>query len=108
MTATAPRLGTTPTLREDLDRALDLIAVLTERIAVLESARDVDDAIDGTAPEPLPASWVPIKAAAPQVGYSEAGLRKAIKRHAGGPRWWRYLCGRLFVDVDRCPRPVRT
>jgi hypothetical protein len=106
MTVSA-RLGTAPTLREDLDRALDLIAVLTDRIAALEAGRDADDQVDGPAPAALPASWKPIKLAAPEVGYGESGLRKAIKRHAGAG-WWCYLGGRLFVDTDHCPRPVRT
>jgi hypothetical protein len=106
MTATA-RLGTAPTMREDLDRALALVAALSERVSVLEAARDVDDQVDGPAPAPLPPNWKPIKLAAPIVGYSESGLRKAIRRHRAA-RWWRYDRGRLFVDIDHCPRPVRT
>jgi hypothetical protein len=115
MTVTA-RLGTAPTMREDLDRALDLIAkqadviaALAGRIEVLEAARDVDDQVDGSTPQALPPNWRPIKKAAPIVGYSEPGLRKAMRRHTDGPRWWRYVGARLLIDVDRCPRrPVRT
>jgi hypothetical protein len=108
MTAPAPRFGEGPTSAERLDVVEKALAEALARIAVLESARDVAEEADGPVPGRLPPNWKPIKAAASQVGYSEAGLRKAIKRHAGGPQWWRYLCGRLFVDVDRCPRPVRT
>jgi hypothetical protein len=116
MVSTAPLLGTVPTLVERLAALEHLaaeqaerICALAERVAVLESARDVNDAIDGPAPPPaLAPSWKPIKQAASLVGYSEPGLRKAKRRHADGPRWWRYLGGRLFVDIDRCPRPVRT
>jgi hypothetical protein len=109
MVTTTNRLGTAPTLREDLDRALALIASLTERIAVLEAARDVDDQVDGPTPAPLPANWVSIKVAAELVGRSESALLKAIKRHPDGVRWWRYDRGRLFADIDRLPwPPVRT
>jgi hypothetical protein len=113
MTVTT-RLGTGPTLREDLDRALGLIAEqavqIAEqalRIAALEAGRDADDQVDGPTPAPLPPNWKPIKTAAELVGYSESGLRKAIKRQRDA-RWWEYSGGRLFVDIDHCPRPVRT
>jgi hypothetical protein len=78
------------------------------RITALEARADAEDQLDGPAPAALPSSLQPIKAAA-AVGYSESGLRKARDRHVEGPRWWRYLGGRLFVDLDRCPRrPPRT
>jgi hypothetical protein len=96
------RLGTVPALREDLDRALTLIAALTERIEVLESARDVDDQVDGPAPQPLPPNWKPIKAAAAVVGYSESALRKASK--GGRAVWWQTRGCRIWIDTDRCPR----
>jgi hypothetical protein len=107
MTATAPRLGTTPTLAERMLMLERLVADQAERIAVLERARDAVDQIDGPTPAPLPPNWKPIKTAAELVGYSESGLRKAIKRHRDA-RWWEYSGGRLFVDTDHCPRPVRT
>jgi hypothetical protein len=100
MTATAPpRLGATPTLREDLDRALGLIAALTERIVALEAGRDADDQVDGPAPAPLPPNWVPLKRAVEISGYSASALRKLKS-----PRWWKYDAGRVRVDVDACPR----
>jgi hypothetical protein len=109
MTAPA-RIGERPTMREDLDRALALIAALTERIAVIEAARDVDEQLDGAAPAALPPSCVPIKAAARTVGYSESGLRKCIDRAkiTGERPWWHYRRGRLLIDLDHCPRVVRT
>jgi hypothetical protein len=86
-----------------------LFVEVLARIAALEARADADDSLDGPAPQPLPPNWVPIKAAAPLVGFSESGLRKAKDHHTDGPRWWRYFGGRLFIDLDRCPRrPVRT
>jgi hypothetical protein len=99
MTTAPQRLGERPTLREDLDRALDLIAALTERVAVLESARDVDEQIDGAAPAALPPSWKPLKQAAAETGYSASGLRKIR-----APQWWKYVAGRVWVDTATCPR----
>jgi hypothetical protein len=96
------RLGTVPSLREDLDRALALIAALTERIEVLESARDVDDQVDGPTPTPLPPNWKPIKAAAALVGYSESALRKASK--GGRAVWWQARGCRIWINTDLCPR----
>jgi hypothetical protein len=101
MTAPTARLGTTPTMREDLDRALALIAAMAERIAILESRSDVDDQIDGPAPAPLPATWVPLKQAAEISGYSASALRKLRE-----PRWWRYDGGRVLVDTKTCPRKL--
>jgi hypothetical protein len=99
MTATAPRLGTTPTLREDLDRALGLLAEALARIAALEARADADDAIDGDVPQPLPPNWKPLKRAVEISGYSASALRKLKS-----PRWWKYDAGRVRVDVDACPR----
>jgi hypothetical protein len=104
------QLGTVPTTAERVELLEQQLADALARIAALESARDVDDQVDGSAPTALPSPpWFPIKKAAALVGYSEPGLRKAIRRHAGGAKWWRYSGARLFVDIDRCPRrPVRT
>jgi hypothetical protein len=104
MTTAAPRLGTTPTLAERIDRLEHQLAEAMARIAALESARDADDQTDGPAPEALSSSWRPIKAAAEQVGYTESGLRAARRRHAAGPEWWQYRAGRLLVNVDTCPK----
>jgi hypothetical protein len=106
MTVPVQRLGSVPNLAERmlvLERAL---AAALARIDVLEAANDAVDMVDGPVPAALPPQWHPVKVAALQVGYSEPGLRKAIKRH-GAAKWWRYVAGRLYVDVDRCPRPVR-
>lgn len=96
---TTRRLGTTPTMREDLDRALGLIAALTERIATLEARGDADDAVDGPGPQPLPPNWAPLKQAAAISGFSESGLRKLR-----APHWWKYVAGRVWVDTAVCPR----
>jgi hypothetical protein len=111
MVTTARRLGETPTLVERvlmLERIVaeqaEVIAAQGTRISAIESARDVDDQVDGPAPAALPPNWRPIKVAAPLVGYSESGLRAAMKRHTGGRRWWQYRDGRVLVDVDTCPR----
>jgi hypothetical protein len=101
------RLGTVPTTAERVETLEHQLADALVRITALEASRDADDAIDGPAPPLLPPNWKPLKRAAPLVGYSEPGLRKAMKRHAGAG-WYRYVGARLFVDVDRCPRPVRT
>jgi hypothetical protein len=101
------RLGATSTVREELDKALALIAVLAERIEAIEGQLAAQGDEDGPAPAPLASSWVPIKAAAALAGFSESGLRKRIDRaQLNGERrpWWHYRAGRLFVDVDRCPR----
>ena len=98
------RLGATPTVREELDKALALIAVLAERIEVIEGQLAAQGDEDGPAPAPLASSWVPIKAAAPAVGYTEFGLRAAMKRHTDGPRWWLYRACRVLVNVDTCPK----
>lgn len=98
------RLGTTPTMREDLDRALALIAALTERIAAIEAKGDADDHLDGPAPQPLPPNWKPIKVASALVGYSESALRKASK--GGRAVWWQARGCRIWIDTDRCPRKV--
>jgi hypothetical protein len=96
---TERRLGASPTLREDLDRALALIAALTERVAVLEARGEADDQLDGPAPQPLPPSWKPLKQAAAISGYSSSALRKLRS-----PSWWRYDAGRVFIDTATCPR----
>jgi hypothetical protein len=84
MTASAARFGEDPTMAERL----------------LVAARDVDDQVDGQVPRPLPSPpWFPIKTAAALVGYSEPGLRKAIKRHVSGAKWWRYVGARLLIDT---------
>jgi hypothetical protein len=111
MTATA-RIGERPTVREDLDRALaliaeqaDVIAAHQVRIAALEARGDADDQIDGPAPAALPSPpWVPIKTAATLVGYSESALRKASK--GGRAVWWQARGCRIWIDPARCPRRV--
>jgi hypothetical protein len=108
MTVPVQRLGTVPTLAEHMLVLEKALAALTERLDALESARDAVNGIDGPAPVALPPNWHRIKQAAALVGYSEPGLRKAIKRHRDGRRWWRYVAGRIFVDVDTFPRRVRT
>jgi hypothetical protein len=100
---TTARLGVTPTMREDLDRALDLIAALTDRVAVLEAARDADDAVDGEPPQPLPDNWKPLPEAAKIAGHSWSGLRKKITARRDGP-WWRRRGNRILVDVTAMPR----
>jgi hypothetical protein len=100
---TAPRLGTAPTLREDLDRALDLIAAMGERIAVLEAARDADAGEDGPPPQPLPDNWKPLPEAAEIAGYSWSGLRKKITTLRDGP-WWKRRSNRILIDVTAMPR----
>jgi hypothetical protein len=103
MTATARRLGEGPTLAE---RLLVLEHVVAELLA-WKAEHEAEEAKgeDGEPLSPLPSPpWVPIKAAAPAVGYSESGLRAAMKRHRDGPVWWQFDRGRLLVNIDTCPR----
>jgi hypothetical protein len=108
-------LGTVPTTAERVSvlerlavEQAEVIAALTERIAVLEDQLVAAGDEDGPTPQPLPPNWKPIKAAAALVGRSESALLKAIKRHRDGVRWWRYDRGRVFANIDRLPWPVRT
>jgi hypothetical protein len=108
MVSAARRLGEIPTLAERLAALERVVAELLTWKAEHEAKEA--NCEDGEPSPPLPSPpWFPIKKAAALVGYSEAGLRKAIKRHTGGRPWWRYRGGRLFVDIDHCPRrKVRT
>jgi hypothetical protein len=110
MVSAVRRLGEVPTLAERVELLEHHLAEALARISALEDQRGATAEEDGSAPQPLPANWRPIKQAAAIVGYSEPGLRKAIRRHVdGGRRWWRYLGGRLLIDIDRCPRrAIRT
>jgi hypothetical protein len=103
-TVMTARLGTVPTTAERVELLERQLAEALERIAVLESARDVDEQIDGAAPVLLGPSWRPIKAAAALVGYSESALRKASK--GGRAVWWQARGCRILIDIDRCPRRV--
>jgi hypothetical protein len=110
-TAMTARIGTVPTTAERVELLERLLAEALARIEVLEDqlVHQAHEDEDGPAPAVLPPNWKPLKQAAPIVGYSEPGLRKAMRRHTDGPRWWRYVGARLLIDVDRCPRrPVRT
>jgi hypothetical protein len=98
------RLGTVPTMAERMALVEHQLAEAWARIGVLEAKGDAEDAVDGPGPGELSSSWRPIKSAAAAVGYSESGLRAAMKRHPDGPKWWRYRAGRLLVNVDACPR----
>jgi hypothetical protein len=69
-----------PTLRE----ALDLIAALTARVAVLEAERQVRE--DG--PARPPGRWLRMKAAARATGRSVSGLKKLCRQ------------GRVVFDDD--------
>jgi hypothetical protein len=98
------RLGTVPTIG---DRVLQLEHQLAEalaRIAVLEARGDAEDAVDGPAPQPLPPSWKPIKAASALVGYSPTMLRKL--NDGGRASWWEYRGSRIWIDTACCPRRV--
>ena len=75
------RLGTVPTTAERVEWLEQQLADALARIAVLEARGDVDDQADGPAPAALTPNWRPIKAAAPLAGYSESGIRVAMKRH---------------------------
>jgi hypothetical protein len=108
MTVPATRFGEGPTTAER-------VAVLERIVAELlawKAEHEAEEAKgeDGEPSPPLPSPpWFPIKAAAPAVGYSESGLRAAIRRHKDGPRWWQFDRGRLLVNVHTCPhRKVRT
>jgi hypothetical protein len=108
--APAPRLGTTPTLAERvlvLERVIavqaEVIAAQGKRIAILESHTDAADAVDGPAPQPLPANWKPLPEAAAIAGFSWSGMRKKITTLRDGP-WWRRRGNRIFVDVTAMPR----
>jgi hypothetical protein len=101
------RFGEMPTMAERVLVLERQLADALVRITALEASHDADDQIDGAAPVALSPNWKPLKRAAALVGYSEPGLRKAVKRCSDGRRWWRYVAGRLYVDVDRCPRPAR-
>jgi hypothetical protein len=85
------------------------VAELTLRIAALEAGADPGEQLDGAAPQPLAPHWKALKAACADLGLSQSGLRKAIRRHADGPRWWQFRGGRLFINVHIAPRRrVRT
>jgi hypothetical protein len=98
-------LGTVPTMAERMALVEHRLAEALERIAVLDQlvVQHHEDE-DGPAPAPLASSWRPLKAAAALVGYSESGLRAAIRRHTDGPRWWKYRSGRLLVNIETCPK----
>jgi hypothetical protein len=98
-----PRLGEGPTSAERIDRLERVVAELLAWKAEHEAKEANGE--DGEPSPPLPSPpWFPIKAAAPAVGYSESGLRAAMKRHMDGPKWWRFHAGRLLVNIDTCPR----
>jgi hypothetical protein len=96
---------------------IERFEAMERRIAALEGSSrhgranlvPADDEGDG---EPMPLGrWEPVKKAAAEVGYSQTGLRKAIDKAVQNrvrPRWWWYRRGRLWVDVNRCPRPRAT
>lgn len=97
-------LGTVPTMAERVLVLERLVAEQAEQIRRLLARADADDQIDGSAPQPLPPNWKPIKAASALVGYSESALRKASK--GGRAVWWQARGCRVWVDTDRCPRRV--
>ena len=103
-----PRLGEVPTTAERLAMLEHLVAELLAWKAEHEAKEENGE--DGEPSSPLPSPpWVPIKKAAARVGRSESALRKAIKRHPDGVRWWSYDRGRLYAHIDLLPwPPVRT
>jgi hypothetical protein len=108
---TTARLGAAPTMREDLDRALALLAGQAEviaaqgaRISALEDQLVAAGDEDGPSPQPLPPQWKPIKAASALVGYSPTMLRKL--NDGGRASWWAYRGSRIWIDTARCPRRV--
>jgi hypothetical protein len=104
MVSTAPLLGTVPTLVERLAALEHQLAEALARIAALEVGRAAAEEEDGPSPQASSSQWRPIKAAAALVGFSESGLRAAIRRHTDGSRWWKYRAGRLLVNIDTCPK----
>jgi hypothetical protein len=106
-----PRFGTTPTLGERMlviERMVfaqaEVIAEQAAQIAALQARADADDAVDGPAPQPLPDNWRPLPEAAKIAGFSWSGLRKRIKTHREGPRWWKRQGVRFLVDITAMPR----
>jgi hypothetical protein len=80
-----------------------MIAAQGGQIAMLEARAKGGDQADDPLPAPQP-PWVPIKAAWATLGFSgPSGLRKAIKRHRAGARWWRYDGGRLSISIETAP-----
>jgi hypothetical protein len=109
------RLGEAPTTAEivtvlqrqvvELQQAVTAqaaqIAAQAATISTLVARTEAEDQVDGPAPAPLPASWVPFKRAAEISGYSASALRKLKS-----PRWWKYDAGRVWVHTATCPRKV--
>jgi hypothetical protein len=95
-------IGERPSAIEVAERALELIAKLSERIELIESQLGGNE--DGGPPAPGP-NLLPLKAAAQLTDFSATGLRKRIskaKRNREAP-WWIWRISRLLVDLDRCP-----
>lgn len=96
---TARPFGAAPTTAERVLQLEHLVAELLAWKAAVEARDDVDE--DGAMPQPLSASWKPLKLAAASVGYSSSMLRKL----SDGCRaqWWQYRGGRIWIDTGNCP-----
>ena len=124
MTAHA-RLGTIPTLAEQVAELRAMVLDQARRIEALEAVQAVnvvnDDVLSDGRPRaadpaecedgaPMPrGNWQPVKLACAKLNFSPSGLRKAIARagRQGGWPWHWYRAGRLWVDLDRAPRKRR-
>jgi hypothetical protein len=103
---TARQFGSAPTTRELVDRLLVMVAEQGERLEVLEAkVAGADGDEDARSPaRPSAPEWLPLIKACAVTGYSEVGLRRRIRHHDGGPRWWRCYAGRAYVHVVTAPR----
>ena len=112
MVSAAPRFGEAPTAREIAERALaenaDLRRVVGAALARIEALEGkVAGAEDEDARSPARPSapdWLPFSAAVKVTRFSASGLRRRIRHHTNGARWWRWYAGKLFVHIPTAPR----
>jgi hypothetical protein len=82
-----------------------MIGELVGRLEVLEAKAAGTDGEDARSPaRPSPLEWLPFPEAVKVTGFSASGLRRRIKHHSNGPRWWRWYAGKLFVHIPTAPR----
>ena len=112
MVSAVPRFGEAPTAREIAERALaenaDLRRVVGAALARIEALEGIvagTDSEDARSPAPpSPPDWLPLRAAVKVTRFSASGLRRRIKHHSNGPRWWQWYAGKVFVHIPTAPR----
>jgi hypothetical protein len=105
-------IGQRPSAIEVAERALSenatlrgIIATLVTRIEALERKVDGAEGEDARSPaRPSLPDWLPFPEAVKVTRFSASGLRRRIKHHDAGPRWWQWFAGKLFVHIPTAPR----